>query len=192
MRKSLALISLLFGVCCLSALADDGDDLRAEAMKSHPPVSGGYAFKMYGTPEQLGQEILVDEGVFYISPELFTDAQMAEANDKKYAPVHLDELSVYAKSFNICIAMVQHQRQSTDTPPTQTMMNWLGNKGYLTIYSWADWWEKWHITAAKGNIAVEDSGSEQGWGLKNERIVAEADPKVNLENCLGYVKEHGA
>ncbi|HEY3860241.1 MAG TPA: hypothetical protein VGM47_11625, partial [Gammaproteobacteria bacterium] len=84
MQKSFAAIGLILGACSFVALGDDRDDLRAEAMKMHPPVTGGYSFKMYGTPEHLGKEILVDEGVFYISPQLFTDAQMTEAADKKY------------------------------------------------------------------------------------------------------------
>ena len=189
MHKSLAALGLLLGAFCLVAMADDGDDLRAEAMKDHPPITGGYSFKMYGTPERLGEEILVDEGVFYISPQFFTDAQMAEAADKKYGSVELDEISSYARSFNICVAMVQGK--SADAPPTETVMNWVVHRGFLTIYSWPDWWEKWHITAAKGQIAIQDSGSEQGWGLKNVRIVAEAAPKINLESCLGYVKSHG-
>jgi len=50
MHKSLAALGLLLGAFCLVAMADDGDDLRAEAMKDHPPITGGYSFKMYGTP----------------------------------------------------------------------------------------------------------------------------------------------
>jgi hypothetical protein len=187
MQKSI--LALLLFLAAGIASADVGDD-KIEAMKKiPPPITGGFIFKMYGTPEHTGKEVLVEDGVLYIAPGTLTETQITEANDPKYGKVKIDGFDQSVHAINACYAMHQH----STGPEDAVKLLWIGghkNKSTIRIYSWPDWWEFWDITQLHGKIVIQDTGSDRGWGLKNVRVVADADPSVNLESCLGYLKNH--
>lgn len=163
-----------------------------ESMKTPPPVTGGYSFKMYVIPEEATKEVLAEEGVLYVSPTPFTERQIAEAK-QRYGEDVADTFTTENHITNLCFAMAEEGPPLSSKPGRELFLDWMGGNntdGRITIYKWTDWWESLLIKNTNGKVSMTEQGGARGWGWKNVRVEAAADQSVTYESCLNYLKMH--
>lgn len=181
----------------LSACASDIDRKLAEDRAAVPPINGGFSFKQYVTVKPGDKEVLGDEGVFYISPSVYTDEQIAliTGAEPGKSAMFGDEASAYFHLTNTCFSAVS--RSSGEAGAAAGYFSLVLTFAYaekdskgikFRLYAWPDFWYDWHIAPSGDGFAVRDSSTEQAFGWSGSRIVVTPDPSVTLDTCLNYRK----
>jgi len=193
MRKGV-LISVMF-VLTFSVYAKDDAKLPAAQSAVIPTITGGFSFKQYVTVKAGDKEVLGDEGVIYISPNVFTTEELANIGRTMFGKhaTYGDTAGVYFHQLNTCItAIPQSSGKAGDAAGylshvLTTAHNEKNTKGiWLRLYTSPDYWYTWHVEPSDHGFVVDDSGAKRAWGWDDSRVVFTRDPSVNLQNCLDY------
>ena len=189
-------LSMLIALPACATSDDDDAKWLAEQRAVVSPINGGFTFKQYVTVKPGDEEVLGDEGVFYISPKMFTDEQLAnitQSEPGKHA-TYGDQAGAYFHLFNTCFSAVPRSSGKTGDAAgyLSLVLTSAGapkdKKGMIRfrLYSWPDFWYDWVIYQSADGFTVDDSDAKQGWGWSNSRVVITRDPTVTLDTCLNY------
>lgn len=184
-------------LAALSACATDEDKRIAELRAAVPPISGGFTFKQYVTVKPGDKEVLGDEGVFYISPTMFTDEQLSNISQSERGKqaAHPDEVANYFHLINTCFSAVSRYPGDGDAGDAARYLSLVltsasaqkdANGIRFRLIAWPDFWYDWRMEPAGTGFAVEDSDTGRAFGWTSSRIVVVRDPSVNLDTCLNY------
>ena len=192
------IIFALSFLIALSACASSDDDAKwlAEQRAIISPINGGFTFKQYVIVSSGDKEVLGSEGVFYISPKMFTDEQLANITRSEPGKhlIYGDEATAYFHLFNTCFSAkpVSAGKAGDAARYLSLVLTSAGapkdKKGIIRfrLYSWPDFWYDWVIHQSDDGFTVDDGHAEQGWGWSNSRVVITRDPSVTLDACLYY------
>ncbi len=190
-QNKIALLAAL-----LVALAGCAESTDAEFVKLKtevPPITGGFSYKQYVVANPGDTEVLGDEGVFYISPSMFTDDQLKHIGESESgnSALRAADGTLAEGRLNMCFSAMAHgtEKAASAGMYSRLVVTWAhkyqGGIGF-TLYSWPDAWYGWSLKGSGAEVFAEDPSVQHDFGWQSTRIELMPDPSVTLDTCLHY------
>jgi hypothetical protein len=177
---------------------DPHEDELQQARVRALPITGGFTFKQYVTPRAGDKEVLGTEGVIYISPTPFTDADYDLIKQNKYGKrALLEDLEIATfvddRVADVCIAGVP--RDAGQAGEYGRVNRLKISAAFTSNVDGAA--ERFKVEGIKPiflslqGTAVSANGADIGhaYGWSDARLELTRDPSVNLNSCLALAQD---